>query len=212
MDAEHVGLREIKKQMTRDAIATAALKLTEQKGLNEVTVDEIAREAFVSPRTVSNYFASKEEAVLAAGDLGIEKVLEEFNTRPSEEPPLKALCELLSDYAQEHPEHLHGASKMARLEQLNPTLRPFRIAREVEMVEVLSARVAARTGTNVTTDLYPSMVASAAMTALITSLAIWSCKKFPDESLPRLIQDAFNMVSAGYPLERESPSPAHTPT
>ncbi|MGJ9405716.1 TetR/AcrR family transcriptional regulator [Nesterenkonia aurantiaca] len=211
MDAEHVGLREIKKQMTRDAIATAALKLTEQKGLNEVTVDEIAREAFVSPRTVSNYFASKEEAVLAAGDLGIEEVLEEFNSRPSEDPPLKALCELLSDYAREHPEHLRGASKMARLEHLNPTLRPFRIAREIEMVEVLSARVAARTGTNVTTDLYPSMVASAAMSALITSLAIWSCKELPDESLPSLIQDAFNMITAGYPLDRESPDPARTP-
>lgn len=206
-----MGLREIKKRMTRDAIAAAALKLAEQKGLNEVTVEEIAREAFVSPRTISNYFASKEEAVLAAGDLGIEKVLDEFSSRPSDEPPLRALRELLSDYAREHPDHLRGASKMTRLEQLNPTLRPHRIAREVEMVEMLSARVAARTGTSVTSDLYPSVVASAAMTAMITSLAIWSREELSDESLPRLIEDAFNMMTAGYPMTRQEPRTTDAP-
>ena len=62
-----VGLRSIKKQLTRESIADAALRLSLEKGLSHITIDEIAHLAFVSPRTVSNYFSCKEEAVVAAG-------------------------------------------------------------------------------------------------------------------------------------------------
>ncbi|MCH8560939.1 MULTISPECIES: TetR/AcrR family transcriptional regulator [unclassified Nesterenkonia] len=185
--------------MTREAIAGAALKLTLAKGLNDVTIDEIAREAFVSPRTVSNYFPSKEEAVLAAGSIGAEQVLDECGGEQSDEPPLKVLCEQLSEYAREHPEQLRRASQLAQLEEKNPSLRPFRVTQQVELVELLSARIAVHSGTDVSTDLYPSLAASGAVSAMVTSLALWSQNNLPDEELPALIQDAFNILTAGYP-------------
>ena len=59
------GLRERKKALTRRTIADAAFTLTSENGLDSVTIDQIADRAFVSPRTVSNYFPSKEAAIIA---------------------------------------------------------------------------------------------------------------------------------------------------
>lgn len=199
MDEEPLGLRELKKQMTREAIAAAALKLTLDKGLSDVTIDEIAREAFVSPRTVSNYFPSKEEAVLAAGSIGAEQILDECDGSRSDEPPLKVLCEQLSEYARENPDHLRRASQLAQLEEENPSLRPYRITQQVELVQLLSERIAVHTSTDTTTDLYPSLAASGAVSAMVTSLALWARNDLPDERLPTMIEDAFSILIDGYP-------------
>ena len=61
-DGDQRGLRELKKQITREAIADAARQLALGNGLDHVTLDEIAHVAFVSPRTVSNYFSCNGEA------------------------------------------------------------------------------------------------------------------------------------------------------
>ena len=64
--AETPGLRERKRVATRQAIQRAVLKLALDRGLEHVTIEEISRDADVSPRTFFNYFVSKEAAM--AGD------------------------------------------------------------------------------------------------------------------------------------------------
>lgn len=60
------GLREQKKQATREALRAAALRLALRHGPDHVRVDDIAEAAGVSPRTYNNYFSSREEAIVAA--------------------------------------------------------------------------------------------------------------------------------------------------
>jgi AcrR family transcriptional regulator len=57
------GLRELKKQRTRELIAETARGLFAKRGFERVTVAEIARAAEVSEQTVFNYFPSKEDLV-----------------------------------------------------------------------------------------------------------------------------------------------------
>ncbi|WP_049568914.1 TetR/AcrR family transcriptional regulator [Streptomyces sp. SBT349] len=60
------GLRERKKQATREALREAALRLAVERGPDRVRVEDIAEAAGVSPRTYNNYFASREQAIVSA--------------------------------------------------------------------------------------------------------------------------------------------------
>ncbi|MCI2421350.1 TetR/AcrR family transcriptional regulator [Saccharopolyspora sp. K220] len=66
MTTRRTGLREQKKQATREALRRAALRLALERGPDNVRVDDIAEAAGVSPRTYNNYFSSREQAIVAA--------------------------------------------------------------------------------------------------------------------------------------------------
>lgn len=57
------GLRERKKQQTRQLLADTARRLFAERGFENVSVAEIARMADVSEATVFNYFPTKEDLV-----------------------------------------------------------------------------------------------------------------------------------------------------
>src|SRR5207248_8272205 len=61
--APEPGLRERKKQRTRELIAETARRLFSERGFDRVTIAEVAREAEVSEQTVFNYFPTKEDLV-----------------------------------------------------------------------------------------------------------------------------------------------------
>jgi AcrR family transcriptional regulator len=61
--ATEMGLRERKKQRTRELIAETARGLFVERGFDRVTIAEVARAAEVSEQTVFNYFPTKEDLV-----------------------------------------------------------------------------------------------------------------------------------------------------
>lgn len=85
------GLRERKKRRTRDALATAALRLFAERGYEETTIADIAAAADVSPRTFFSYFPSKEDVVFAEVDDRLEEVADRMARRTPGEPPLETI-------------------------------------------------------------------------------------------------------------------------
>ena len=84
-----------RKRETRRAIRDAALDLALENGLENLTVEAIAQAAGVSPRTVFNYFDSKEDALVTQAAEGADEVCKLLLERPSQEPPLKRFAMLL---------------------------------------------------------------------------------------------------------------------
>jgi AcrR family transcriptional regulator len=76
------GLRERKKQKTREEIARAAMKLFAKRGFDAVTVAEVAEAADVSEKTVFNYFPAKEDLVFPDGEARWEALLDAIRARP----------------------------------------------------------------------------------------------------------------------------------
>lgn len=89
------GLRERQKAMRRKAISEAGVALFERQGFENTTIEQIAREAGVSPPTVFKYFGSKQEIVLEMLQKADETALREAREHMAElDDPLEALCYL----------------------------------------------------------------------------------------------------------------------
>src|SRR5690349_19223185 len=85
------GLRERKKQQTREALSWAALRLSVERGFGNVLVEDIAAEAGVSPRTFNNYFSSKAEAIVWRQLDRYRRIADLLRARPPEEPLWEAV-------------------------------------------------------------------------------------------------------------------------
>jgi len=59
-----MSLRELKKERTREAISTAAIRLFLAHGYDEVSISQVAEVAEVSRRTLFAYFPAKEDLVI----------------------------------------------------------------------------------------------------------------------------------------------------
>jgi AcrR family transcriptional regulator len=85
-----MGLRERKKQQTRELLAETARRLFTERGFERVSVAEIAREADVSEKTVFNYFPTKEDLVYWRLESFEEELLETVRSRAPGESVLEA--------------------------------------------------------------------------------------------------------------------------
>ena len=88
--ATETGLRERKKQQTRQLLADTARRLFADRGFENVSVAEIARAADVSEATVFNYFPTKEDLVYIGLEAFEAELLRAVRDRPSGEAVLDA--------------------------------------------------------------------------------------------------------------------------
>ena len=95
-DTGRPGLRERKKQQTRETIERVALELFAERGYDSTTLAEIAEAADVSPRTIFSYFESKEDILFCTESGYIETVREAVERRPAGTTTVDALREFVS--------------------------------------------------------------------------------------------------------------------
>src|SRR4051812_25424073 len=86
------GLRERKKQQTRQLIADTARRLFAERGFEGVRVAEVARAADVSEATVFNYFPTKEDLFFSGLEVFEQNLLSAIREREPGESVLDAFA------------------------------------------------------------------------------------------------------------------------
>src|SRR5690242_3754662 len=87
----HMSLRERKKRLAQTTIEEAALRLFQQHGYEQTSIQDIADAVMMSPRTFFRYFASKEEILFSPTQTLLHDGIEYIQSLPPTEEPLPAL-------------------------------------------------------------------------------------------------------------------------
>ena len=199
------SLRERKKLATRRSLRRHALDLVAQRGFANVTVEDIAEAADVSPRTFFNYFPSK-EAVLFGADPDRAASLRErlVQTAPGA-PALDALRIVIAEDAQAVADELRelGGNPVDWLRRMkearaDPHLRAAHAAQMALVERAATEGLAQRLGADPDRDPYPALLAAAAASVFRASISFWagSGGAVP---LTQLIDLAFRALADGLP-------------
>ncbi len=162
-----MGLRELKKEQTRQLIADTAWQLFADRGFDQVSVAEVAREAQVAEATVYNYFRTKEDMFYWRLETLGARLAEAVSSRPPGEPALAAFRRaLLAEGGLLAQVETGDTQALDRLRTINRviTASPALLAREQQALNqaasalagVLAADAAAPPG-----DVRPQVAASA---------------------------------------------------
>ena len=160
------GLRERKKQQTRELIAQTARRLFLERGFDHVPVAEIARAADVSEKTVFNYFPTKEDLFYSGMEAFEEELLAAVRDRAPGESVLDAFSRFVLQrrglLAEPDPEAAERLAALTRMITESPAL----LAREREIFERYTdslAELLARETGAAPDDVEPRVVANALM-------------------------------------------------
>jgi AcrR family transcriptional regulator len=192
------GLRERKKLATRSALHEAALRLVADRGLANVSVDDIADAADVSPRTFFNYFSTKDDAVLGLDPEASAHQVAAFLERPVDETPVQALRAVARAQAAEMATDTELWPLRLKVIDTEPALLARLAAVFGEGERVLAEAIATRSGTRAGVDAYPTLLAGVAGVAMRTALHRWLASDFT-APLPALLDEAWDVLAAGLP-------------
>ena len=167
------GRRERKKQATRQALQDAALRLVAERGLDQVTVEDISDAADVATRTFFNYFSSKEEALLGNAPRNVAAVHRLVVERPAAESPLEAVCQALRTRTLRLAERREELLLRQQVIERHPGLLARQLGVYASVERALTAAVAERLGAGAADPLYARVVAAVAVAAARAAVSSW---------------------------------------
>ena len=162
------GLRERKKQRTREQIVEAAMRLFAERGYHATTIADIATAADVAPRTFFTYFPSKEAVVFHNLDRDLDSLASALRHRLPGETAFDALRRWIDAMFDQWTAEENEALLRKRLCREDEGLANFQGGIFARMQELLLEAIADDLGEAQET-LRPRLVTAAAIAAL-TSL------------------------------------------
>ncbi|MBN8944979.1 MAG: TetR family transcriptional regulator [Rhizobiales bacterium] len=195
------GLRDRKKQETRQAISNVATRLFVERGFDNVSVTEVAQEANVARKTVFNYFPRKEDLVFDREEEGRALVREALSGRGGQSPvgAFQALMRGLAE--RQHP--LFRISERSagfwRTVAESPALAARARELQVTLADDLAAMLAGAAG-RAQADPEARLAAAMLMAALVVAygaaLRAFRENKKPEPAFMSLMERGFAGVDA----------------
>jgi len=200
---QSMGLRERKKQRTRQLIAETARRLFSEHGFDRISVAEVARVAEVSEQTVFNYFPTKEDLVYWRTGSFEEELLTAIRERAPGESVLAAFGRFVRE-----PRGLLATNDAEAQERLAQLTRMIAESRSLRMREQqifdgyttsLAALIAEESGADVSDA--ESWVAANAMIGLHRALTDYARDRIvAGERAPRLGAEVMAQAQRAFAL------------
>jgi AcrR family transcriptional regulator len=199
------SLRERKKLATRRELRREALRMIAERGYSNVTVEEIAEAANVSPRTFFNYFPTKEAALFGADPELAAATRDAIVHQSPGEPVLTVLRTMMTkrakvvvnEFAELGGDPLEWLARM-RASRTDPHLQAAHGAQMAAIERSLAEAIAQRLGTTPERDPYSGLLASIATGVFRSSMSFWaSCGG--TVPLEDLVDLAFGALASGLP-------------
>lgn len=212
------GLRERKKQQTRDTLSAVATTLFAARGFDQVTIAEVADEAGVSKMTVTNYFPLKEDLVFDRREHIVTLLARAVSERPAGSSVLDAIRRAYDDALDRGDPTLgHRGEAFARMVNDSQALlareREIFGQREAALADALVAELRPRPG-----DIKP-LLAAVQLAGVFRILYYEARRRLLAgqsetqlvRALRRTAHSAFDQLTDGLPAAFTAPSPAPRP-
>ena len=193
--SEELGLRERKKLERRRSIEVAALNRFGENGFDATTIDEIAADADIAPRTFFSYFPTKEDVVLADYADRLKRTTDELGRRPASEAPWLALRESFAVVAADYEAQRDDLIRRFAIMAVNPSVHARSLQLQAGWEDTVAEVLAQRMGVNAE-DSRPRLMSSAALACMRSSLRHWILTGHR-RSLPDLVEASFDRLGTG---------------
>ena len=190
------GLRERKKQRTREAIQREALRLISAKGFAGTSVEEIAEAAEISPSTFFNYFPSKVDVVME--DELDPLILQAFHEQPRDLSAIEALRRSMAGVFASMPKEAEALMRQrVALLASDDELRAALLSQFAALIDQVAEVVASRAGHD-PRDFRVRNLAGALLGVMMAVML--AAADDPDADLVELLDTAIAHLEAGLPL------------
>jgi AcrR family transcriptional regulator len=167
------GLRERKRQQTRERLTRVAMALFLDRGFEATTLDDIAAAADISRRSFFHYFGSKEDVVFAWQEDSTAALMAAVAERPANESMLAAAENAISAMVRQLKPG--EAIAMACLKRDNPALQARDQVKYEKLERALADALSKRAG-HKTEKLQARLVAMIATGAMRIGGELWAAE------------------------------------
>ncbi len=189
--------RERRKRATRRALRAATLELGLERGLPEVSVEEIAAAAGVSTRTFFNYFASKEDAalleMLAVPAADLAAFAAGGTGRNAWADLTRLFAEDMDRIGQDGPD----LPRYMALHERHPELQWRQLARFARFEAEVASAIAARLGDDPVGQVRADVMAGSCITAVRVGLRHWGLTGWEGPARAH-VEAAFAMLAPAF--------------
>lgn len=198
MDTDPPTLRERKRLATMRRVQTVALELFERRGFDEVTVEEIAAAAEVSPSTVYRSFGTKEHMVI--WDEYDPGALEAITRELDHHPPLEAIRRVVrATVVEAFARDEERIRRRLRLAFTNPTIEAASTLQTYEMAGLIAGVLAERLGRD-PDELDVQVFAHGFVGALLGGIRHWYASDFATP-FEEIVERPLELLAGGLRLE-----------
>ena len=192
MDAT-ISLRERKKAVTRRRLMTTALRLFEERGYDETTVEEIAAAADVAPRTFFRYFPTKVDVLFGDHQELVAMIRAALAARPEDEPVARTVRRaMLEGVGQVRDDPQLFLTRM-RLTASIPAAHARNRLLDLDYENAIAEAIAESRGTDPAVDLYARLAGKLLWSANLAASEVWLASNGAHD--PRqLLDEAFTLI------------------